>query len=185
MAGLDDAVGLARHGARGPPSLVRAGLASHPPVASGTGESRPGGAIRPCGRLGAAANAVATTVDRNTAAMSWMRPGRGVAGRVGGERVNRGWVGRAAPVLGPDPAVTLAGAGRHGPAGPGGGHGPGPPGRRAAADRDGGAGGESAGRRPRPPAGYRCRPRSRPSPPGVTVVFTLDPAGCTVVTLIG
>jgi hypothetical protein len=44
--------------------------------------------------------------------------------------VDLGWVGRAAaaPVLGPDPAVTGAGAGRPGPPGLGGGRGPGPPG---------------------------------------------------------
>ena len=43
---------------------------------------------------------------QNTAAMSWMRPGRDAAGRLGGERVDHEWVGRAAPVLGGGPAVT-------------------------------------------------------------------------------
>jgi hypothetical protein len=36
---------LCRHGAGGPPSLVGAGRRSHPPVASTTGQSRPGGAL--------------------------------------------------------------------------------------------------------------------------------------------
>jgi hypothetical protein len=42
------------------------------PVASATGQSRPGGATRPCRRLGAAASTVATAMDRNTVATSWM-----------------------------------------------------------------------------------------------------------------
>jgi hypothetical protein len=96
---------------------------------------------------------------------AWSR----AAGRLGGEGVDFGWVGRAvaAPVLCGGPVLTGVGAGRHGPVGPGGGRGLGPPGRRAAAGRDGRAGGASGGRRPRPAAGYRRRPRSRPSPPGV------------------
>jgi hypothetical protein len=133
---------------------------------------------RSCRRRGAAASAVATAMDRNTVATSWMRAGRGAGGRLGGKRVDLGWLGptAAAPFLGPDPAVTDPGAGRHGPAGPGGGRGPGPAGRQAAADRHGQATGASGGRRPRPPASYRRRPCTRPSPPGVTVVLTLDPA---------
>ena len=121
-------------------SLVRAGLASHPPVASATGQSRPGGAPQPCRRPGAAANVATTAIHRNTAGdvldAAWSRrcwPPRRRAGWT------TGWVGRAAPVLGGGPAVTGGGAGRPGPAGPGGSRGLG---RRvdAAAGRDGRAG---------------------------------------------
>jgi hypothetical protein len=107
-------------------------------------------------------------MDKNKVAMSWLRPGRGAAGRLGGEWVDlgRGRARRRCPVLRRDPDVTRAGARRHGPAGPGGGRAPGPPVRLADAGRDGRAGGGSGGRRPRPPAGYRRRPRSPPSSPG-------------------
>jgi hypothetical protein len=177
-----------RHGARGPPTSGsrRAGLASA--VASGTGQSRPGlAAARPAVRDLARQRRRHDGDRQEQGRESWMRPDRGTADRLGGEGVALGWVGRAAaaPVLGPDPEVTGGGAGRPGPAGPGGSRGPEPPGRPAAAGRPGQARGASGGRRPRPAASYRRRPRSRPSPPGVTVVLTLDPAGCTVVTRIG
>jgi len=49
------------------------------------------------GRLSAAASVVArTAMDRNKVAMSWLRPGREAAGRLGGEWVDLGRVGRAA-----------------------------------------------------------------------------------------
>src|SRR4029450_1971988 len=89
-----------------PPGLVRAGLASRPPVPAGLARGRPAALHPALRRLGAAASAVATAMDRNRAAMAWLRAGRGVAGRLGGGRGGGGWGGRRARAPGPgrDPA---------------------------------------------------------------------------------
>src|SRR4029450_7025356 len=89
------------------PSLVRAGLASHPRWPAGLA-SRGRGRRRRGARAGAA-----RARDSNTAAMTWLRGGRGVAGRLGGERVDLGWGGRAAggAVRGSDPGGAGGGGG--------------------------------------------------------------------------
>jgi hypothetical protein len=81
--------------------------------------------------------------------------------------------------------VTLAGAGRHGPAGPGGAA---VLGRRVdgrlltvMVELEGGSGGRRLDLPLDTVVGHVLDLHRR----GVTVVLTLDPAGCTVVTLIG
>jgi len=155
------------------------GLASRGPAARAT---------RPCRRLGAAASVVATTVDRNKVATSWLRAGRGVAGRLGAS----GWPadGSGAPPP-PRPGWRPCGDGRGRRTTR-----PGRPWRRLRFWAAGSRGGcwpwwsSWRGKRWSPPAldlpldsvvGHVLPLHRR----GVTVVLTLDPDGCTVVTRIG
>lgn len=144
-------------------SLCLAGVGSHPPLASATGQSRPGAALHPA-LPAARRGSERRRHDGDGQRTRSRRPGCGLVEELLAASGASGWTadGSAAPprppVLGGGPAVTGVGAGRDGRAGPGGGRGPGPPGRRAAAGRDGRTGGGRGGRRP--PSISRCLPSS-------------------------
>ena len=105
--------------------------------------------------------------------------------RLGGERVDHGWVGRAAPVLGGGPAVTGGGAGRPGPADPGGSRGLGRRVDRRPLAATVKLNGETVVAALDLPLDSVVGHVLDAYAAGVTVVLTLDPAGCIVVTLIG
>jgi hypothetical protein len=172
------------HAAR--PSLVRAGLASHPPVASATGQSRPSGAP---GLAGGSARRRTSPRRRPTGTRSRC-PGCGLveellaaSGRAGGPRMGRARRRRPRPGRRP-----CGDAGRRRTTRPGRSR---RPRSRAAGSTGGGWPRWSSWRSKRLVAaldlplvtvvGHVLDLHRR----GVTVVLTLDPVGGTVVTLIG